>query len=71
MTCHGMSRSTPARKWQSLPISVSESYVLGAGEDPQNKTHIVLGWLLGLATDPVPGGRMQARRLGVGQIVPG
>ncbi len=33
------------------PVSVEESYAIGADEDPADKTHIVMGWLLGRSTD--------------------
>ncbi len=41
------------------PINVQAVYPLEADEDPRDKTHIVMGWLLGHVTDPY--GLLQAR----------
>src|SRR5690625_5917843 len=32
------------------PIAVEQAYPLEEGEDPTNKTHVVVGWLLGKST---------------------
>lgn len=39
------------RRYQA-PLAVEEHYALDGEEDTRNKTHIVLGWLLGKNTDP-------------------
>ncbi len=36
----------------AAPVQVETSYAVGEDEDPQDKTHIALGWLLGPITDP-------------------
>lgn len=43
------------------PVNAQAAYPLEADEDPRDKTHIVMGWLLGKVTDPY--GLMQARIL--------
>ena len=41
----------PDEKRYLAPLRVQEYYALDPQEDPQDKTHIVLGWLLGHSTD--------------------
>jgi hypothetical protein len=41
----------PNEKRQVAPINVEECYALDESEQDSDKTHIVLGWLLGEATD--------------------
>ena len=43
--------SVPLEQRYSAPLEVSEPYAVPADEDPANKTHVVLGWLLGESID--------------------
>ncbi len=43
--------SVPDEKRYFAPVRVEQSYPLGAEEDSEHKTHIVVAWLLGAVTD--------------------
>ena len=43
--------SVPDEQRYYAPIRVEESYPIAADEDPENKTHVVMGWLLGHSTN--------------------
>ena len=43
--------SVEDEKRLTQPVTIEESYALDESEDQENKTHIIIGWLLGSATD--------------------
>jgi Zn-dependent M16 (insulinase) family peptidase len=43
----------PAERRYGAPVADLTHYPLGGDEDPRDRTHIVLGWLLGSITDPL------------------
>lgn len=43
--------SVPDEKRYQTPIQVTESYALNEAGGTERKTHIILGWLMGLSTD--------------------